>query len=689
MAKQRTKAIAQKRRQAEAKQQILQRQWVQFQNWLPIAALTIFAILLPHLTGTNDLLLSGVVLAAILSMGSIALAWQVWQRRPLPLTAPEITLLAFAAWQWLTVVASVYRWASLLEATRWTAFSIVAIAVRHLSNEQKRFWIAAAFVGAATLTALQGLLEYGFNAAMGNLGWRVFGPFLQPNLFGNFLLLAFFVASGIAFQRPRGWTFLPAFIALLLLATMALTGSKGALLAWFAGSIVFAIAMIANSTSERVRRRLWVALTISLVATLVIAFLIPPIRMRFETLWTSQVHSWMFRILVWKATFTGALSKPLAGFGAGTFEWAYPQFTTVGFTRHAHNGFLQVAIESGFIGLTILLAFFFALLMTKPFHRPNNRSADLPAHTSGELSTSLTSDLPIRLGCIAAIVAFCLHNLVETAWMTLVNLLALSIVCGMILSTISVRLQISWRWQVILLLPLLFGIWHSVAVSRGAYFVKQAQREMLPSLRLYWLELASPADPLNARHRIDQAILLEAWAEAAGDEMKLKQALQLCNEAIRLQPSRSGNYKVEARILRKLGKTHEAERALRKALKFNRTDTEALLRLGELLEEKGKVKEAVQVYRRLIILEKSDYGRYKPIDQWQDIFIAAGKIRLAKHSKPQEAKKLLVEAEGTLLSFLDTYLPILRASDPEIAESQKAFVEMLLSKIRELRRPTR
>ncbi len=672
MAKQRTKAMAQKRKQVEARRQILQGQQMQFQNWLPIAALTIFAILLPHLTGTNDLLLSGVVLAAILSMGVIALTWQVWQRRPISLTAPEIALLTFAAWQWLTVVVSVYRWASLLEATRWTAFSIVAIAVRHLINEQRRLWIAAAFVGAATLTALQGLAEYAFNAAIGNFGWRVFGPFLQPNLFGNFLLLAFFVALGIAFQRPHGWTFLPAFVALLLLATMALTGSKGALLAWFWGSIVFGTTMITNSTSEQIRKRLWIALTISLVVILAIAFLVPPIRMRFETLWTSQVHSWMFRILVWKASLAGALAKPFAGFGAGTFEWAYPQFTTVGFTRHAHNGFLQVAIESGFVGLTILLAFFFALLMTKPSHRPNSQ----------------TADLPIRLGCIAAVVAFCLHNLVETAWMTLANLLALSIVCGVILSTISVRLQISWRWQFFLLLPLLIGIWHSVSVSRGAYFVKQAQKEMLPSSRLYWLELASDADPLNARHKIDRAILLEAWAEATGDEIRLKQALQLCNEAIRMQPSRSGNYKVEARILRKLGKTNEAERALRTALKFNRTDTEAILRLGELLEENGKVKEAMQVYRRLIILEKSDYGRYKPIDQWQDIFIAAGKIRLAKHSDPQVAKRLLVEAEATLRSFLDTYLPILKASEPEVAESQKAFVEMLLSEISELRRPT-
>ncbi len=673
MAKQRAKTLAKKQKRTEARRQSWQRQWTQGKTWLPIATLTVFAIALPYTTGTNDLLLSSIFLVLILAAGAIALAWQVWQRKTIALTVPEVALLAFVSWQWLTVFVSVYRWASFLEASKWTAFAIVAILVRHLSGGERNFWAATGFVGAATLTALHGLREYVVNAAMGNFGWRIFGPFLQPNLFGNFLLLAFFVALGIVFQRPRGWAFLPVFIALLLFAAMALTGSKGAFLAWLAGSAAFGISTIASSTSEHYRKRLWLALAFGFIALVAIAALVPPIRLRFETIWTAQAHSWVFRIFVWKATLIGALSKPIAGFGAGTFEWAYPQFTNVGFTRHAHNGFLQVAIESGFVGVMLLLAFFAALV----FYRP----ADLP--------TCRFADLTIRWGCIAAVIAFCLHNFVETAWMTPANLLALAIICGIALSTLQTRWQIQWRWQILLMLPILVGLWHSVAVARGAYFVKQAQSEMLPSSRLYWLELSSSADPLNARHRIDRAILLEAWAKATGDEFRLKQALQLCEEAIRLQPTRSGNYKVKARISRELGKTHEAEQALRTALKFNRTDTEVILRLGELLEERGKVSEAVQIYRRLLELDRSAYGRYKPIDQWQDIFIAAGKIRLARHCELKEAKKFLAEAKTTLRSFLDAYLPILKVSDPEIAESQKALVEALLREINDLQQSVR
>ncbi|MCS7187856.1 MAG: O-antigen ligase family protein [Armatimonadota bacterium] len=681
MAKQRAKATTQRRVQTEAKGKIWQEQLVKAKTWLTPATLTIFAATLPYMTGTNDLLLSSILLALVLSAGAIALVWNVWRRMALAMTVPEIALLAFVVWQWLTVAVSVYRWASLLEASKWTAFAIVAMTVRHLSDERNRFWTAVAFVGAVTLTALHGLREYAINAVMGNFGWRIFGPFLQPNLFGNFLLLGFFVALGIAFLRPKGWTFLPAFVALVLLVAMALTGSKGALLAWLLGLVAFGIMAIANSTSAQIRKRLWVALAVGLVALVVVAALVPPIRMRFETIWTVQAHSWMFRIFVWKATFAGALSKPIAGFGAGTFEWSYPQFTVVGFTRHAHNGFLQVAIESGFVGLTLLLAFFATLIFSRFAQLPISRAADAmllrPAYS------------PVHWGCVAAIVAFCFHNLVETAWMTLANLLALSVICGVALTAHQPRWQIQWRWQVALLLPILVGLWHSVAVARGAYFVNQARGEMLPSSRLYWLETASEADPFNARHLIDRAILLEAWAKATGDEFRLKQALQLCDKAIRLQPTRSGNYKVKARILREIGNFHEAEEALRAATKFNRTDTEAILKLGELLEEEGKADEAMRVYRRLVELDKSPYSRYKPVDQWQDIFIAAGKIRMAKRSKPAEAKRLLSEAETTLKSFLDAYLPILKVSDPEAAESQKAFVEMLLSEISDLRRSVR
>jgi len=717
-----------------------QRTWL---NWLPVILSAAFLFALPYLTGTNDLFWVSILLSAVLATGLVATIWLLWKRQPLTLTVVETFLLAFVFWQWLTVANSVYRWASMLEASRWTAFAVLVFVVKQLTGRETRddgqdakqqpphstlrtphpTWFAVSFVIAATVIAIHGVHEYAVNAVAGISHWRIFGPFLQPNLFGNYLLLAFFVALGLAIQPQPLRTLHFALVALLFLVAMALTGSKGALLAWFIGVVAFGAVLAVNFTSPKLRRLVWIALFVGVAALILIAFLLPPIRLRFETLWTSQAHSWIFRLLVWKATLVGAISKPIMGFGAGTFEWAYPQWTTVGFTRHAHNGFLQVALESGFVGLALLLAFLTAVLFSRPNFQPSTHNAQ-----PTDYAATPTLD-PVRIGCKVAIATFCLHNLVETAWMTLANLLALAFVCGMAmpkvrcsecevqetrtekktqplthrtphpalsfaLRTLHLSLSFALRTPhfallLLALLPLLFGLWHSVSVVRGAYFARQARSEMLPSSRLYWLELASKSDPLNARHLIDRAILLEAWALATGDEERLKQALQLCDEAIKLQPTRSGNYKVKARILRELGRLQEAERTLRVALKVNRTDTEAILKLGELLEAMGKVSEAKNLYRRLIALEKGPYGRYKPVEQWQDIFAAAGKIRLASQLMSEgfrrRGAKLLSEAETTLKSFLDAYLPILKASDPEVAESQSKFVETLLDEIRRLR----
>jgi len=222
----------------------------------------------------------------------------------------------------------------------------------------------------------------------------------------------------------------------------------------------------------------------------------------------------------------------------------------------------------------------------------------------------------------------------------------------------------------------------------GAHYAQRAQMELLPSTRLYWLEQASLVDPLNARWKLDCALMLEAWARATGDEQRLRQALRLCDTVIRLQPTRSGNYKVKARLLQAMGNEQGAERALLCALRLGRTDTEAMLRLGELLEQQGRTAEAIRWYRRLVALERGAYGRYKPVEQWQDIFLAAGKVRLAKlllrQGKGAQAQQLAQEAETMLERFLSDYLPILKASEPEVAKSQEAFVQSVLSEAKSL-----
>ena len=694
-----TKNVKAKRVKVAPREQSDVAQWLRH-HWLPLT-LGGFFVVLPFVGGTSainaDWLLLGVVSAALLVAAIAGVIIALWQRRTLALTLPEVFLGAFVAWQWVTASVSVYRWATWTEAMRWTAFAIVVMAVCELAGKRGFLpSLAVAFVAGGMLSALQGIAEYAVNAASGNPSWRIFGPFLNPNLFADYLLLALFVAVGLAILHFRRAPLLLSLLTLLLLIAMGLTGSKGALLAWSVGTVALGLMAIGRlkivGVPDRRNRlvRRW-AISLALVAGFIVFMLaitaLPPIKARFAALWTTQAHSWMFRWLIWKATLAASFVRPLTGFGAGTFEWVYPQFATVSYTRHAHSGFLQVAMESGWLGLTLLLLCFASVLM-------GGAKMSLAANLS-----SAESEQPrgqrgwLQIASVAALLAFCIHNVVETAWLTTANLWALAFVVGVLQAEVSPMRRLSWRWWALALPFLLVGLWHSGGVARGAYFAQLARNEPLPSVRLFWLERASDADPLNARYLIDRAILLEAWAKATGDESRLREALRLCDAAIRLQPTRSGNYKVKARLLQSLGDEAGAEKALRTALRFNRTDTEAMLRLGEFLEKRDKPDAAAAIYRKLVALERSPYGRFKPVEQWQDIFVAAGKTRLAhllwRQGQRQRAQQLLDEAERTLRSFQTAYLPILKASDPEAAESQDAFVRSLLDDLHLLRQTLR
>ncbi|MDT7893352.1 MAG: hypothetical protein RRA51_03440, partial [Armatimonadota bacterium] len=96
-------------------------------NWLPVIFSAAFLLALPYLTGTNDLFWTSILLSAVLAAGLLATIWLLWKRQPLTLTIAGTFLLAFVFWQWLTVANSVYRWASMFEASRWTAFAILVL----------------------------------------------------------------------------------------------------------------------------------------------------------------------------------------------------------------------------------------------------------------------------------------------------------------------------------------------------------------------------------------------------------------------------------------------------------------------------------------------------------------------------------------------------------------------------------
>lgn len=193
-------------------------------------------------------------------------------------------------------------------------------------------------------------------------GDRASGTYLCPNHFGNVLAMLFPLAVLLVFSSEVGFTLrLMAFYFLAvstpvlvwtqsrsawggLLVGLCTTGLLLALRrgrAWFLAALV-ALPLLAATAG-------WMAWTA-----------LPTVNARIQEVLDKKEEAAGIRIPMWKDMPAMIRARPIAGFGGGSFVWAYPPYQ-----RHVdehltwdflHNEYLQMQVEYGAIGLGLLLA---------------------------------------------------------------------------------------------------------------------------------------------------------------------------------------------------------------------------------------------------------------------------------------------------------------------------------------------
>jgi len=168
--------------------------------------------------------------------------------------------------------------------------------------------------------------------------------------FGNRNLLAAYLAASIplalALRDRRVWPL----IALNLIGIW-LCHSRGA---WIALAVIAIVFLIIRSQSASIfwRRIVWAGAALVLI---VASFATPYIQRQ----WRTDV-----RPLIWQSTLRMIADKPLLGHGLGTYLIEYPTYRSPEYfnrpkaanvTDHAHNEFLEIAAEQGFVGLAATL----------------------------------------------------------------------------------------------------------------------------------------------------------------------------------------------------------------------------------------------------------------------------------------------------------------------------------------------
>ncbi len=208
------------------------------------------------------------------------------------------------------------------------------------------------------------------------------GTFLNRNHFAGYLAMAAGVLVGLLIGRvfeedeagngQSSWLVRMLFVltgrgmlaiglVAPLLVVIAASGSRGAM----AGLLLALVAGLALVSASQGRWRLGGALVASVVALVVVLAWNSPVFDRSLRAVTDGLADG--RLAEWRISVMTISSRPLTGFGAGSFTDAYALHRDGSLHRnqtfdHAHNQYLELLVECGLVGLLLLGGFVLLVL---------------------------------------------------------------------------------------------------------------------------------------------------------------------------------------------------------------------------------------------------------------------------------------------------------------------------------------
>lgn len=539
-------------------------------------------------------------------------------------------LVAFAIFSLLSLIWSVDKNASLVEAFRIIAcLSIFPLA---LSLEKEKIsWVIFSLALSGGFVALYGIGEYLRTWLItGDPTWRIFSTFVNPNILAGFLATVIPPTFALFLLFQKGDLFL-GFLLFAQIIALFLTGSRGGFLVLAVAALFLLIFIL--------RLKMWLPLLKKGIPLLLIAFIVAyfggfirPLSRRVVGGGTvEEVQSSAFRTLLWRSAGTMIRDKPW-GWGGGTFELVYPRYAIGGFSRTAHNSYLQFASELGIQGLLALLLFLFLI----GFHICKRH-------------TRLPTDAALLLGsCLVGGFASAFHSLVDYDWQITANFFTLFLLGGLAASLLELRGKkldkgIATFPFIFLLLSLDLGI--------SDYYLAAAKRAM-------------NEDPWRARGCLKMSLRFFPIKEEAKWYLGMltlendpEEGLQLLEEAIRLRPYPPNFYQL-GKIYLSLGDKKEAERWFKKTLEVDPHSLPARLALAKLLLKDKREEEAEEIFLGILEMERSPYELSKPIAFFKEPAYPIAKLELAKMRRrhnPREARELLEEARRQFEEYLATY----------------------------------
>ena len=303
---------------------------------------------------------------ALVEIGAVA-ALAVWvftliRHRQGP-SAPGLSgifLALFLGWVGASLFHSAYVWESARGLFKVAKGAALFLAAFYVARDEKGFRRLMRTIGiAAALTFVSGLVQHlaGQDLFLQNRinpldGFRrVSASFNTPNDLAGFLIPALVIVLGLGLagsvQRRVRSLWLLAFVVGMFVLWR--TSSR-------AGWICAATALLLF-TWKASRRLFWV-FVILLIA---LPFVFPQtIGRRLQDVMSLEQNPTWERLKLWQGAAAMIREHPVAGFGINTYSKYFSQFRPKDYfpdVRYAHNCYLQMASEIGWVGLAFFLLF--------------------------------------------------------------------------------------------------------------------------------------------------------------------------------------------------------------------------------------------------------------------------------------------------------------------------------------------
>jgi O-antigen ligase len=371
-----------------------------------------------------------------------------------------LAMVAFLFAMLLSLTAASAFSLSFKEISKWLEFLVIVLLGTQYLRTRRQIWLLVVIICFAALSqALLGYMQAYYNLGPESFirdearGLRIYGTFDQPNPFAGFINMTLTIVIALCLLgRNLILRILAGVTALLLVVALYLSQSRGGELA-----LVIALLFIVATGMPRLRPLIGVGAIVALVGVGAYFAGLFPERLTmpiFQKLGLAGIslavpndndYATAERLAHWISGLNMFLDHPLFGVGIGNYPAVYAHYFVTVFALplgHAHNYYINIAAETGVLGLATYIFFLWAVFLagSRTLRTIHQQLRDLQrqrAQRSRERTGSehhhlvtclqkLTDERALTIGLLAALVSICAHNIVDNLYVhSMTNLFAL------------------------------------------------------------------------------------------------------------------------------------------------------------------------------------------------------------------------------------------------------------------------